>query len=75
MLQLNEAEVQYLEKILEYVIDTEADNYEQYCLEGETPEKHIYFHAYALQVILSLKKELPPVNLTGDTSLKKFIKG
>lgn len=67
MLNLSSKEVKSLKKVLEYVLDSEADSFEEYVREGGEKERHVYYHANMLSFIVALKQDLPPVKLTGET--------
>lgn len=72
MVSLSSDEVESLKKVLEYVIDTEGDDYDNFLKEGGEEEHHVMYHAIMMQHILELKGELPDTRLTGDTSLDEF---
>jgi hypothetical protein len=63
---LSTEEVKSIKKVLDYVVDSEAESYERFIAEGNNPEKHVYHHANMMIHILELKKDLPDVKLTGD---------
>jgi len=74
MMNLSSEEVKSLKKVIEYVLDSEAESFEIYIQEGGEEERHVYYHANMMQHILNLKGELPEVKLTGDITLDKFNK-
>lgn len=66
-MELTGKEVKSLMKVLEYVVDSEADSFEEFIREGGEEKRHVYYHANMLQHIVNLKKDMPPVILTGKT--------
>lgn len=74
MLELNTEEVKLLKKVLKYVIDSEEKHYRELPI-GTDRDDHICHTAMILNTIVQLKSELPPVFLSGDTSLDSFKNG
>lgn len=74
MLELNTEEVKLLKKVLKYVIDSEEKHYNEMPI-GAKRDQHICHDAMILNTIVQLKSELPPVFLSGDTSLDSFKNG
>ena len=71
-MKLSNKEVKSLRKVIDYILDTEGDSYDEFIKEGGEEEHHVMYHAIMMQHILELKGELPDTKLTGDTSLDKF---
>ena len=72
MVNLSSEEVKSLKKVIDYILDTEGDNYEEFIRDGGEEDHHVMYHAIMMGHILTLKEELPAVKLTGDISLSKF---
>ena len=75
MLSLSTDEVKLLQKILQYVMESEEKNYMEHIANGMNEEDHIYHSANMLKHIINLKKGLPEIKLTGDSTLEQFING
>ena len=72
MISLSSGEVKSVQKVLDYILDTEGDSYDEYIRDGGEEDHHVMYHAIMMSHILSLKSELPDTVLTGDVTLNKF---
>ena len=51
-IELTEEQAVHLEKLIDYVYESEAKSFEEYCLDGGKKENHIYWTALQLNAIL-----------------------
>ena len=51
-IELTEEQAINLEKLIDYVYELEAKDFEEYCLDGGKKENHIYWTALQLNAIL-----------------------
>ena len=51
-IELTEEQAANLEKLIDYVYESEAKSFEEYCFEGGQKENHIYWAALQLNAIL-----------------------
>jgi hypothetical protein len=72
MVSLSSSEVKSLQKIIDYILDTEWDSYEEFLRDRGEEDHHVMYHATMMSHILSLKSELPDTVSTGDVTLNKF---
>lgn len=52
IISLTEEQAVLLEKLIDYVYENEAENFEEYCDDGGEKEDHIYYAAVKLNSIL-----------------------